>query len=142
MLWLKMMLVYNGIESILRGGANLAAPTLFYLPGDAPAYAADAVRVLAITYLALGVIQLGSWRIGDRRAVRTVAWASMLFAAGVAVQVALQGPGSSDPFHQAGVVLGPITLSNLGLNVLWTVLYASLLVRESRIEARLREDRP
>lgn len=135
---LKIMLAYNGVESVLRGVANLAVPTMFYLPSDAPRYAMDAVRVLAITYLALGVIQLGTWRMADRRAVRIVAAASMLFAAGVAVQVATQGSGSTDVFHQAGVVLGPVTLSNLGLNVLWTALYAGLLLREGRMHARVR----
>lgn len=135
MRWLKVMLAYNGVESLLRGVANLVDPTMFYLQPDAPPYAMDAVRVLAITYLALGLIQLGAWRVQDRRAVRTVAGASLLFAAGVAIQVATQGSASTDVFHQAGVVIGPVTLSNLGLNVLWTVIYAGLLLRESRMAA-------
>jgi hypothetical protein len=129
---LKVMLAYNGVESVLRGLVNLLVPTLFYLEPNAPKYAEDAVRVLGITYLALGLIQLNTWRVPDRRAVRAVAYASLLFAAGVAVQAATQGSASADTFHQAGVVLGPVTLPNVGLNVLWTTLYAGLLVREDR----------
>jgi len=130
---LKVMLAYNGIESLLRGVAGLVVPTMFYLQPDAPEYAQDAVRVLAITYLTLSVIQLSTWGMTDRRAVRSVAVASMLFGASVAIQVATQGSASTDVFHQAGVVIGPVILSNLGLNVLWTVLYAGLLIRESRM---------
>ena len=141
MRWLKIMLAYNGVESLLRGLVNLATPTVFYLQPDAPGYAQDAVRVLAITYLALGVVQLSTWRVADRRAVRNVAFASMLFAAGVAIQVATQGSASTDVFHSPGVVVGPVTLSNLGLNVLWTVLYGGLLLRESRMAAASRTER-
>jgi len=130
---LKIMLAYNGIESVLRGVVNLAVPTLFYLPKDAPGYAQDAVRVLAITYLALGVIQLGAWRMQERWAVRVIASASLLFAAGVAVQAATQVSGSTDAFHEAGVVLGPVVLPNVGINVLVTAIYAILLLRESRM---------
>ena len=132
MRWLKIMLVYNGLESLGRGFINLVRPTTFYLEPDAPRYAQDAVRVLAITYLALSLVQLGTWRVNDRRAVRTVALASLLFAAGVGVQAAAQGTGSTDAFHQAEVI-GPLTLNNVALNVLWTAIYAGLLVRESRL---------
>jgi hypothetical protein len=130
---LKIMLAYNGVESILRGVANLVVPTLFYLEPSAPKYALDAVRVLAITYLALGVIQLGAWRMKDPQAVRLVAIASALFAAGVALQAASQGTASTDTFHQAGVALGPVILNNVAINVLWVVLYTGLLVREGRM---------
>jgi hypothetical protein len=130
---LKVMLAYVGLEFVARGIVNFVQPTTFYLQADAPGYAMDAVRVLAITFLVFGLVHLGAWRVNDRRAVRLVAMASMLFAAGAAVQAATQGSASTDLWHQAGVVLGPVTLPNVGLNVLWTVIYAGLLVREARM---------
>ncbi len=132
---LKVMLAYSGFEFVARGIVNYIQPTTFYLQADAPRYAQDAVRVLAITYLAFGLIHLGAWRVNDRLAVRLVAGASMLFAAGAAIQAATQGSASTDVWHQAGVVLGPVTLPNVGLNVLWTAIYAGLLFRESRMAA-------
>jgi len=80
--------------------------------------------------LALGVIQLGAWRLQERRAVRVIASASLLFAAGVAVQAMTQSPASTDAFHQAGVVLGPVILPNVGINALVTAIYAILLLRK------------
>jgi hypothetical protein len=129
---LNVMLAWNGFESIARGLVNLARPTIFYLPPEAPKYAQDTVRVLAITYLAVGVMQLGACRLKDRQAVRLVAGASMLFAAGVALQAATQGSGSSDVFHQSGERIGPVTLNNAWINVLWSTIYAVLLLREAR----------
>jgi len=139
MLALKVMLAYSGFEFVARGIVNFVQPTTFYLQADAPGYAMDAVRVLAITYLAFGLVHLGAWRVNDRRAVRLVAMASMLFAAGAAVQAATQSPASTDLWHQPGVVLGPVTLPNVGLNVLWTAIYAGLLLREGRAVTRSRE---
>lgn len=130
---LKVMLAYSGLEFVARGIVNFVQPTTFYLQADAPRYAMDAVRVLAITFLVFGIVHLGAWRVNDRRAVRLVAMASMLFAAGAAVQAATQGSASTDLWHQAGVVLGPVILPNVGLNVLWTVIYAGLLIREARM---------
>jgi hypothetical protein len=139
MLALKVMLAYSGFEFVARGIVNFVQPTTFYLQADAPGYAMDAVRVLAITYLAFGLVHLGAWRVNDRRAVRLVAMASMLFAAGAAVQAATQSPASTDLWHQPGVVLGPVILPNVGLNVLWTAIYAGLLLREGRAVTPSRE---
>ncbi len=63
---LKVMLAYSGFEFVARGIVNYIQPTTFYLQADAPRYAQDAVRVLAITYLAFGLIHLGAWRVNDR----------------------------------------------------------------------------
>jgi hypothetical protein len=129
---LKILLAINAVFFLVRGLINVVQPTAFYLESDAPGYAMDAVRVLGITYLVLGLIQLGTWWVADRRAVGIVAFASLLFALGVAVQVATQGSASTDGFHQADV-FGPLTLNNAAMNVLWAVLYAGLLLRESRM---------
>jgi hypothetical protein len=100
------------------------------------AYLANAGTPSEVIDVIAGAVGLRS-RTGERSGPAggpgRVAFASMLFAAGVAVQVATQGSASTDVFHQAGVVIGPVILSNLGLNVLWTVLYAGLLIRESRM---------
>lgn len=136
---LKILLAINGVFFLVRGLINIVQPTAFYLQPDAPRYAMDAVRVLAITYLAFGLIQLGTWWVVDRRAVRIVAFASLLFAAGVAIQVATQGSASTDGFHQADVI-GPLTLNNAAMNVLWTALYAGLLFRESRMPTARTDD--
>ena len=123
--WLKTALAVNGVFFLWRGSLDIVEPTSFYLQPDAPTYAMDAVRVLGITYLALGLIQLGTCRVADRRAAQIVAGASLLFAAGVAVQAATQGSASTDAFHQLSP--GPAVE-----NLLVAVLYAGLLLRESR----------
>lgn len=122
---LKIMLAANGAAFLLRGSLNIAQPTSFYLESDAPAYAQDAVRILGITYLTVGLVQLGMWWVGDRRAVRIVAGAALLFAAGVAIQAATQSSGSSDSFHELG-------LGSAAENALVASLYTLLLYREGR----------
>jgi hypothetical protein len=119
---LKLVSAGNGCVFLLRAARNLTEPTSFYLPADAPAYARDTVRVLGITYAALGVIQLGMCVVRDERAVRTVAGASMLFAAGVALQAAAQGSTSADAFHR-------LRLGSAAENVGVAALYAVLLLR-------------
>jgi hypothetical protein len=123
--WLKLGLAVNGGIFLWRGSLDILQPTSFYLASDAPRYAIDAVRVLGITYLALGLIQLGMWWVPDRRAVRIVAGASMLFAAAVFAQALTQGSASADAFHQLSP--GPAVE-----NALVAVAYAILLSRESR----------
>lgn len=59
----------------------------------------------------------------DRLAVRIVAGASLVFAAGFAVVAATAGSGSSDPFHQ-------IAIGAAGGNAIIATLYAILLYRE------------
>lgn len=90
MRWLKTMLAVNGAVFLWRGSLDILQPTSFYFQSDAPVYAMDAVRILGITYVALGLIQLGVWPVTDRRAVRIVAGGSLVFAACVAVQAATQ----------------------------------------------------
>ncbi len=125
---LKVLLAINGAVFLWRGSLDLVQPTAFYLEPDAPKYAMDAVRVIGITYLAVGLIQLGMWRVTDRLAVRVVASASLLFGAGVAIQAVTQGSGSADAFHR--LAPGPAVE-----NVLVALLYAALLYRESRTAA-------
>lgn len=59
----------------------------------------------------------------DRLAVRIVAGASLVFAAGFAILAATGGSGSSDSFHQYGLVAG-------GGNAIIAILYPILLYRE------------
>lgn len=124
MRWLKILLLVNGLVSISYVFSNILLPTSFFAPSDAAAgYGLDAVKLLGLGYLPLGIIQLGSWRIADRFAVRLIAVASMAFAAGFALLGAMAGSGSSDPFHQYG----------MGIAVAWivvSVLYLWLLYRE------------
>jgi hypothetical protein len=119
---LKLLLTVNGAVFVVRALTNLVRPTSFYLEADAPAYAQDAVRVLGVSYATLGAIQLGTAVTGDRSAVRTVAGASMLFAAAVATQAALQRSGS-DSFHR-------LRLGAAAENGLVAGLYAALLSRQ------------
>jgi len=125
--WMKLLLVINGGFFLLRGALDIVQPTSFYLAPDAPGYAVDAVRVLGITYLALGLIQLGSWVVNDRRAVRLVASASVLFAAGVFLEALSQGSGSADQFHR--LAPGPAVE-----NLLVAAAYVALLLRDVRAE--------
>jgi hypothetical protein len=56
---LKIMLAANGAVFLLRGSLNIVQPTSFYLESDAPTHGQDAVRILGITYLAVGLVHLG-----------------------------------------------------------------------------------
>jgi hypothetical protein len=132
---LKIALAVNGVVFLGRGSIDLVQPTSFYLQPDAPKYAMDAVRVLGVTYISLGLIQLGMWWAPDPRAVRIVASASLLFAAGVAAQAATQGSASTDPFHQ----LSPGPAAE---NLLVAVLYAGFLAWDARSQASTRATRP
>ncbi len=122
---LRIALLVNGAVFLWRGSLDITQPTSFYLESDAPAYAVDAVRVLGVAYLALGLTQLGAGWTADRAAVRVVAGASLLFAVGVAVQALTQGSGSADAFHRLSP--GP-ALENL----LVALAYAVLLAQDSR----------
>lgn len=123
MRWLKIVLAINGVIYLYYAASNTVAPTSYFLPADAPGYAVDVTRVLAVGFLALGLIQLGTWMVTDRLAVRLVAGASLVYAAGFAIVAATVGTGSSDPFHQIGLAAG------IGNGVI-AVLYAILLYRE------------
>lgn len=125
---LKVLLAINGTIFLWRGALDIVQPTDFYLESNAPNYAMDAVRVIGITYLTVGIIQLGMWQVTDRLAVRVVAAASLLFGAAVAVQAVTQGSGSADAFHR--LAPGPAVE-----NALVALLYAALLYRESRTTA-------
>jgi hypothetical protein len=120
---LRALLAVNGVVFVLRALINVVRPTAFYLEPEAPTYARDAVRVLGITYAALGAIQLGMSALSSRWAVRVAAGGSMLFAAGVAAQAALQDSASSDAFHR-------LRLGSAAENGLVAALYAALLFRD------------
>lgn len=123
MRWLKILLVVNGVAYLAYAASNIFMPTSYFVPSDAPGYAVDVTRVVGIAYLALGLIQLGTWWVTERFAVRLIAGASLLYSAGFAALAAVQGSGSSDPFHQLGVGIA-------AGNTVVAVLYAFLLYRE------------
>ena len=78
--------------------------------------------MLSVGYLAMGLIQPGSWLVADRLAIQVGAIGSLVFAAGFGVLAATQGTGSSDTFHQIGIGIG------IGNGVI-AALYAILLYR-------------
>lgn len=123
MRWLKILLALNGVAFAFYGVSNIAMPTSYFLTADAAANAIDAVRVVGVLYLGLAVVQLGAWFLADRTAVRLVAVASIVPVAGFAAVAALQTAGSTDTFHQLGMV-GVIG------NAVVAVLYLFLLYRE------------
>jgi hypothetical protein len=124
---LKTLLAVNGLVFLVRAFLNVFRPTFFYLESGAPEYARDAVRVLGITYGVVGFMQLGMWRVSDRRAVRVVSSGSLLFAAGVAVQASTQEGSSTARFYQ-------MRLASAAENVAVAALYAVLLYREHLCE--------
>ena len=89
---LRTALAVNGVVFLVRAAMNLLRPTSFYADGAPTGPHQDAVRVIGISYATLGLIQLGATR-ADLQAVRSTVAALGLFAAGVAVQAATQGPG-------------------------------------------------
>jgi hypothetical protein len=122
MRWLKILLALNGVVFLWRAFNNIFRPTSFYLLSDAPKYAVDAVRVIGISFIALGLIQLGTWWVVDRLAVRIVAGASLLFAVGFVALAAMMGSTSADAFHR-------IRFGSIAENTVVVVLYAILLFR-------------
>ena len=123
MRWLKLLLAINGIILVFYAASNTIAPTSYFLPADVPGYAIDVTRVLAVGYLALGLVQLGTWFVTDSDAVRLVAFGSLVFVAGFAILAVTNAKGSSDPFHEFGLAVG-------AANGVVAVLYALLLYRE------------
>ena len=123
MRWLKILVVVNGLAFLAYTVSNIFMPSSFFVPSDAPGYALDAVRAVGLGYLPLGLIQLGAWWMSDRFALRLIAGASLVYAAGFALLALMAGSGSSDPFHSLGVVIAA------GWAVV-AVLYAFLLYRE------------
>lgn len=122
---LKITLAVNGLVFFVRALANLCRPTSFYLDPGASRNTIDTVHVLGITYGAVGLIQVGAWRVADRGAVRLVARASQLFAAAVAVKAWTQDSGPPDAFHR-------LRIASAAENAAVAVLYAVLLDRERR----------
>ena len=123
MRWLKILLLINGIASVSYTFSNILLPTSFFAPSDATGWGLDAVKLVGIGYLPLGIIQLGSWRIAERFTIELIAFASLVYAAGFALLAAVAGSGSSDPFHKVGV----------GIAAAWVVvalLYVWLIYRE------------
>ena len=123
MRWLKILLAINGVAFLFYAVGNIVAPTSYFLPTDAPQSALDAVRAMSSLYAGLGLVQLGSWWLQDRRATRLIAVASMVAIGAFAIAAALQGSGSSDPFHQLSLAIA------VG-NGIFAAIYAVLLYRE------------
>jgi hypothetical protein len=122
MRWLKVLLAINGIAFLFYAVSNFIAPSSYFLPPDASGYAIDVLRVLSVGYLAMGLIQLGSWFVNDRLALQLVAGGSLVFEIGFGILAATQGTGSADPFHQYGLVIA------IG-NGVFAALYAVVLYR-------------
>lgn len=118
----------NGLAFLLYAATCSIAPSSYFLPPDAPDYAISVVRVVAVIYLAMGLIQIGMWRVMDRMAVRIVAGSSSVSVTGFAILAATAGSASSDPFHQFGpfVAVG---------NAIVAILYVFLLYRERTAQA-------
>ena len=66
--------------------------------------------------------QIGMWRVSDRRAVRAVSGASLLFAAGMAGKALTQGSGPTDAFHR-------MRYASAAENAGVAALYGALLAR-------------
>jgi len=105
MRWLKIVLFVNGLAFLVYAFSNYFLPTSFLAPSDATGWGLDAVKLVAAGYLPLAIVQLGSWWATDRFSIRLIAYASIVYAAAFAVNAAMAGKGSSDPFHQLGIVL-------------------------------------
>ena len=78
--------------------------------------------MLSVGYLAMGLIQLGSWLVTDRLAIQIVTGGSLVSVAGFGLLSATQGTGSSDTFHKMGLTLA------IG-DLVFAALYAILLSR-------------
>ena len=126
---LQAALVTNGLIFLVRAITNLLRPKSWYVDANAPPNAVDTVHVLGITYAALGVSQIGMWPATDRKTVRAVAGASLLFAAGIAIKAVTQGGGSVDAFHR-------MRYASAAENALVGLGYAVLLHRERSEQTR------
>ena len=122
---LKTMLAINGVVFLIRAFTNFFRPTSWYIDPGAPRNAVDAVHVVGITQAALGLTQIGMWSVDDRRAVRAVSGASMLFAVGIALKALSQGSGSTDAFHR-------MRYTSAAENIGVAALYGVLLLQEQR----------
>ncbi len=120
---LTTVLALNGVVSLVRAGTNFCKPTSWYVDADAPKSAVDVVHVIGIAYAALGLTQIGMWRVSDRQAVRAVSGASLAFAAGIAAKALSQGSGPTDAFHR-------LRYASAAENAGVAALYAVLLFRD------------
>ncbi len=123
MRWLKLLVAINGVIFVFYSGTNAFIPGLYFLPSDAPDYAVAVVHVVAVAYLTIGLVQVGTWMLTDRLAVRVVAFGSMVFAAGFAIVAGTAGTASSDGFHQFSLIAA------VGHAII-AIVYAYLLYRE------------
>ena len=120
---LRAAMSLNGAVFLVRGSLNLRDPHSFYLEPGAPPYAKDAVRVLGITYVTLGLCQLVVANTSDRRTLHGVAGASLGFAAGLAVQGLVQQRGTLDRYHV-------LSRTSAAENAVVGVVYALLIARD------------
>lgn len=126
MRWLKILIALNGVAFIFYALEAFYDPNLFWSPSGSPDTVLDIGRAAGVGQLAFGIVQLGAWRMKERWGVELVAVASLVYAVGFGVIVAIASAHPSDDmFHQFGM---------LGAAV-WAVvaiLYAVLLYRERR----------
>jgi len=127
MRWLKILLVINGLAFILYGLEALYDPSPFWMPKGSPASVVDIGRAMGLTQLAIGVIQLGTWRITERVAIELVAGVSLVFAAGFGILLGMNTSTTSDDmFHQFG-------LPGAAAWLIVAAPFAGLMYRERRM---------
>jgi len=124
MRWLKSLLVLNGAASVLYGLLGWFMPGQFWAPEGSPVTVVQIIHGLSSLQLALGIIQLGAWRMKERWGLELVSVASLFNAFAFAVVIYLaSGTASNDMFHQIGVPGAAIWLAV-------ALVYAFLIYRE------------
>lgn len=124
MRWLKILIAVNGVAMVFYGLEALYDPGLFWSPAGSPATVVDIGRAVGVAQLALGLIQLGAWRMKERWGVELVAMASLAYAVGFAAILAMASSNASeDMFHQLG-------MAGAAAWAVVTILYAVLIYRE------------
>ena len=124
MRWLKILLVLNGAASVLYGLLGWFMPGQFWAPEGSPVTVVQIIHGLSSLQLALGIIQLGAWRMKERWGLELVSVASLFNAFAFAVVIYLaSGTASNDMFHQIGVPGAAIWLAV-------ALVYAFLIYRE------------
>jgi peptidoglycan/LPS O-acetylase OafA/YrhL len=123
---LKILIALNGVAFIFYALEAFYDPNLFWSPSGSPDTVLDIGRAAGVGQLAFGIVQLGAWRMKERWGVELVAVASLVYAVGFGVIVAIASAHPSDDmFHQFGMFGAAV----------WAVvaiLYVVLLYRERR----------
>lgn len=126
MRWLKILIALNGVAFIFYALEAFYDPNLFWSPSGSPNTVLDIGRAAGVGQLAFGIVQLGAWRMKERWGVELVAVASLVYAVGFGVIVAIASAHPSDDmFHQFGMPGAAVWAAV-------AILYVVLLYRERR----------